>query len=101
MAAKGPPICYEIVGRTQFPGSSKFPGITLGVWWWLSAILVACRCLDFRTHNPKVVGSNPTPATIYGNINPFRSIETGAHERPFSFCPASVLSGLPIRFTKE
>ena len=38
-------------------------------------------------HNPKVAGSNPAPATIYGNSIHSRSIQTGALERLFPFIP--------------
>ena len=35
--------------------------------------LTLCIILHLRTHNPKVAGSNPAPATNYGTIPKIRS----------------------------
>src|SRR5271156_4205011 len=57
------------------PDAVSFPGIAVGARWWCSAIPVACQCLDFRTHNPKVAGSNPAPQPISPLVNPELALE--------------------------
>jgi hypothetical protein len=56
-------ITIAVVGRTHSHGYGKFLWIATGAWRWLSITAAAPRCPHFRTHNSKVVGSNPTPAT--------------------------------------
>jgi hypothetical protein len=59
-------ITVAIVGRTHSLGSGKFLRVPTGAQWWLSTTAADWGCPDFRTQNPKVAGSNPTPAIIEG-----------------------------------